>query len=172
MPPAPPAATTDDGHEYSIRFCLGKFTHVTAKKIIDEMKAGKIFPLVVKQGTFQSEGNVVTLAVPYIHRIKLLPFMENDVLVKAAAEEEILLEALPKHIFQGTVLHKIYRSGNNLIYQVEGKGVPNESSFSRLSNDAFIKLRLWEFFIRLNVVGAVEKLEIEIEKGGENESGD
>lgn len=68
----------------------------------------------------------MTLGLPYIHRLTFLPFSENEVKVKKIAKDGILLEAFPKHIFQGIVFHKIERCKNELFYVIEVQHIPNE----------------------------------------------
>lgn len=147
------------GHYYKVSYSLGKFTSISLIQIINEMKAGKIFPLVIKEGSFNREGAVATLGVPYYHRLKFLPFCENNVRVKKINHNGILLEAVPKHIFQGVVFHKIRKNQNQFFYELEGKGIPNESYFSYFANTAFIKLGFMKLFVKMNVESAVKKLE-------------
>lgn len=149
----------DPGHRYKVSCCLGKFSHVTKKLLVDQLKTGKIFPLKIIKGDFNLEGNIVSLGLPCIHHLKFLPFSENEVRVKQITEDGVLLEAFPKHIFQGTAFHKIEQYENKFFYIIEGRGIPKESWLSRIINALFIKLRIWNFFIRLNVVKTIIKLE-------------
>lgn len=151
----PPA----NGHRYTISYNLGKFSKVSIEQIVNDMKKGKIFPLVVKKGNFNTEGNIVTLGLPYIHHFNFLPFSENETKVRKITQDGFWLEALPKHIFQGSVYHRIQQTDKGIFYSVDGYGIPNESYFSYFTNTAFIKLGSWDFFIKMNVLKAVRKLE-------------
>lgn len=147
------------GHAYKVSYNLGKFSKVSVQEVVEEMKAGRIFPLSIIKGTFDLPGNKVTLGLPYIHRLTFLPFSKNEVKVKKITKDGILLEALPKHIFQGTVYHKIERCKNELFYVIEVQHTPTEPYFNRLVSVGFAKLQLWQFFIKMNVVNAVRQLE-------------
>lgn len=156
-PQGKPLFINDTGHSYKVSYNLGRFSKVTAEQVVNEMKTGRIFPLTVIRGTFSSPGNRVVLGLPYIHHLTFLPYAENEVQVKKVTKDGVFFEALPNHIFQGTVFHKIQKCKDELFYIVEGQGIPNESYWKYYVNLGFAKL--WPFFIKMNVLSTIKKLD-------------
>lgn len=160
----------DLGHSYTVSYCLGEFSKVTPELLLDKIKAGQIFPLVIRKGNFLSEGQQATLCLPHIHGLKFVPFSENEVRVKKITKNGVELEALPNHVFEGTVFHKIEKCGSKVLYIIQGRGTPQESFLSRFFNEAFVKLHLWELFIKVKMIKEIADLESQLiaqEEGGE-----
>jgi hypothetical protein len=152
------------GHTYHVSCSLGTFSYLNADRLIIEIKAGRIFPMAVLEGKMENVNDNVILGLPLLHRVKFLPFRKNAAAVIETSSNHVHLQALPHHIFQGTVIHKIEQRGHELVYVLEGHGPDNESWLAKTANNLFIALHTWEALIKARVIPAARKLDDKIKK--------
>lgn len=151
-------------HEYHVNQSLGHYKHVTPEMLMSAIKAGRVFPLTVIDGNFSQPGQIATLGIPLINRLRFLPFSKNDVEVVEETETSFKLKACANHIFKDSLITMaIYSVNGELFYRIAGHGIDGENRFRYISNLLFANLGLWEFFIQWNVTPFAQNLDKQIQ---------
>lgn len=148
------------GHEYHIQKSLGRFVHLQPQQLMTDIKLGKVFPLVIFEGTLATVGEKAKLGVPFLTCLRCIPLFENEVEVIEETHVAIRLRACANHIFRGgTVDMWLENRNGELIYHIDGYGYDNEGCIRHFCNLLFAKLGLWHLFIRKNVTPYAKRLE-------------
>lgn len=146
-------------HRYDMRINLGTYRHLKAETLVEDIKAAKIFPLVILEGQMKAVNDKAILAFPGLHIFKLLPFAGNEVIVTDVTERGVRIQACASHIFRGSVSHEIEQQGNELFYVLKGCGPPEGEEFLRYHANLFFAKYLWPILIKFRIIPYAKTME-------------
>ena len=146
-------------HHYEVTVDLGEYPCITAKKLMDAVKRGDLFPMPIFEGDFSQLGSRALLYFPGTKWLadNSINLFLNEVTVIKSTDTSIVLEA-GRHFFKGTAKHEVYKIKNRLFYCIIGEGPPEgETEFQGVLNELF-GIYVWKQLIRIRMAALCDRL--------------